>query len=92
MVEWNDDRRYFGAFTRDQAEGAWPNGTRVVKVKGDPGTQDATANGTQGVVLGSIVMPEVSKDAFYFIEWDDKPLIAVGCSAWKLGKVDEAPA
>src|SRR4029077_9693244 len=78
MVNWAKERKYFGSFTRDQAEGAWPNGTRVVKAKGDPGGSDTTANGMTGVVLGSIRMPEINDDVFYFIEWDDKPLIAIG--------------
>ena len=89
MTNWAIEREYFGMFTRDQADGAWPNGTRVIKVKGDPGGDDTTALGVTGTVLGSIMMPEVSRHPFYFIEWDDKPLIAIGVSGWKIEQVPE---
>jgi hypothetical protein len=92
MVNWADEREYLGSFTRDQADGAWPNGARIIKVKGDQdagGGSDTTANGTTGVILGSVFIPEATPGVFYFIEWDDKPLIAIGCAAWKLALVPD---
>ena len=76
-----------GLFTRQDVLGAWKAGTRVAKVNGEPG--DATANGTPGVVLGSIAHPDVhGGEVFYFIEWADAPKVAVGCMARKLRVVD----
>jgi hypothetical protein len=60
---------YVGAFTRDEAPGAIPNGTRVCKVWCEPG--DANPLGAKGVVLGSLYFPEGG--FAYFIEWDSKP-------------------
>lgn len=64
---------YAGAFSRAQAQGAYPNGTRIVKVNSEPG--DSTKDGTNGTVLGSLVFDGQS---LYFIEWDDKPKVAIG--------------
>jgi hypothetical protein len=76
-----------GAFTRNQVEGAIPNGTRIVKCNSEPG--DATPDGTPGIVLGSIRYPVVPGDPFsgitaYFIEWACKPRVAVGCMEMKV--------
>lgn len=71
---------YFGAFTRDTARGAWPNGTRIRKAVSEPG--DSTPTGTEGTVLGSLGHPDVG--LFYFVEWDNKPRIAVGTISAKL--------
>jgi hypothetical protein len=66
-----------GAFTRNEALGAWRNGTKVVKVNSEEG--DGHPDGTPGVVLGSISHPEVHGGmVFYFIEWGPRPLVAVG--------------
>ena len=49
---------YAGVFTRHEAEGAIPNGTRIVKVAVDgDGSEDAHPIGARGVVLGSLEFP-----------------------------------
>jgi hypothetical protein len=73
---------FYGAFTRNQADGAYVNGTRIKKVLSEKG--DATPNGTLGTVLGSIGVPE-DNGVFYFVEWDDKPRFAVGTINVKIG-------
>jgi len=70
-----------GALTRDQAEGAWANGTRVMKTKQDPGG-DFTKPGALGTVLGSLHAPQAGYA--YFIEWDHAPKVAAFCVAAKL--------
>jgi hypothetical protein len=76
---------WIGAFTRNQVEGALVNGTRVVKIKEDA-KGDFTPIGSQGVVLGSLSAPDLEY-VFYFVEWDNKPKIAVGVTGWKIGIV-----
>lgn len=74
---------WIGAFTRQQAQGALPNGTRIVKQNSERG--DAHPNGTPGVVLGSISHPQVMGGVvFYFIEWAPKPRTAVGVLGTKI--------
>ena len=80
---------WFGVHTQDQADGAWPNGTRVVKVLTEEG--DSHQTGDMGTVIGSIeAPPDVARlyDAgyFYFIEWDDHPRIAVGIISLKIAR------
>lgn len=77
-----------GVFTRDQAEGAIPNGTVIRKRQSEPG--DLTPDGTVGVVLGSISADGVDQTALaqipenlrdfdfgYFVEWQSNPKHAV---------------
>lgn len=86
---------WMGAFTRDHAEGAIPNGARIVKLDGEPG--DSTPSGTEGTVLGSIDarLPELRAEArrqgvrppdayWYFVEWSNRPRVAVGLMDWKI--------
>jgi hypothetical protein len=82
---------WIGVFTRHEAVGAMPNGTRVVKVRGESG--DATALGTCGTVLGSLdaeFLGERVPDGWetityaYFVEWADRPNVAVGVMDWKI--------
>jgi hypothetical protein len=69
---------------RDQAaEALYPNGTRVLKDKGEPG--DATPIGTKGLVLGSISHPEMGVG--YFVEWDDKPGVPIFVVERKLNAI-----
>src|SRR5262249_17567539 len=75
-----------GAFTREQAPQAlFSNGTRVKKTKAEP--CDTTPLGALATVLGSYYIPE--KGVGYFVEWDDKPRVAVFVVGWKLGPVRE---
>jgi hypothetical protein len=71
---------YVGAFTREEAEGALCNGTRVVKVWGEKG--DAHPLGAEATVLGSMSHPDVGVG--YFLEWDDMPRTAVFAAAKKV--------
>lgn len=75
---------WFGAFTRQQAAGAIPNGARVVKVAEDP-RGDRTPLRTAGTVLGSLARPEDGA-LFYFVSWDTSPRVASGCVAWKIAE------
>lgn len=83
-----------GVFTRDQAEGAIPNGAVVEKVLEDTPGGDLTPVGTRGTVLGSfdgsvarIPGPCGPVKFFYFVEWADKPRIAVGMMDFKIARV-----
>lgn len=78
-----------GFFTRRQAEGAIPNGTRIVKACDEPG--DAHTIGALGTILGSIGTPpewlpeHLRKVKYaYFVEWDDMPKAAVGVMDFKI--------
>lgn len=81
---------WVGVFTRDQVEGAIPNGTRIVKARRESG--DATTIGTQGTVLGSIDAASLGQQApdgtpvtyVYFVEFDSRPRVAVGIMDWKI--------
>lgn len=65
---------WVGAFTRQQAVGAIPNGSRVRRAGfREPG--DSTPDGTAGTVLGSLYVPE--KGYAYFVEFEDRPKCAV---------------
>ena len=75
---------WIGAFTRHEELGAWRNGTRVVKQASEP--HDGTPDGTPGVVLGSL-MEHQSKQLLYFVEWANRPRVAVGCMGFKLKPV-----
>lgn len=77
------ERGWWGAFTRNEAEGAWPNGSQVEKISHEP--NDATPLGTLGTVLGSLHFPDAGYG--YFIEWDDKPKTAIFVIDWKLRRV-----
>jgi len=67
-------------FTTDQAPGAWPNGSRVHKVTGDPG--DVHPLGALATVLGSLgpLDFEGRTEYGYFVRWDDMamPVFVVG--------------
>ena len=74
-------------FTRAQADGAIPNGTRVRKVVSDPG--DTHPVGSVGIVLGSFAAPEPVPAFehvrhFYFIEWQQHPRVAMGITDFKV--------
>lgn len=72
-----------GAIFDGQAEGAYANGSRVVKVESEPG--DATPDGTGGKVLGSYSNPDLFHGLIaYSIMWDNRPGYAVNTTALKV--------
>lgn len=77
---------YAGMFSRDQAAGAIPNGTRISKVLSEIG--DAHEIGELGTVLGSMPMAGLGFDGdfFYWIEWDNMPKVVVGVTDKKIAK------
>lgn len=70
---------WLGGFTREQAIGALPNGTHVVKTRSEEG--DHHPDGSRGMVLGSLV---TMGELIYFVEWQASPHVAVAVMAWKL--------
>lgn len=95
-----------GAFTREQAPGAIPNGTRIVKHYAQ--TLDANPVGAQGVVLGSIMDDQLgllvgdllapalrqgneNAKYMYFVEWDSAPGRAVVVLGAKIRRADSLP-
>lgn len=76
---------YQGVFTTDQAEGAIPNGTRIVKTWKETG--DMTPLGAQGTVLGSVYERRLGYG--YFVEWDHFPKRAVFVSEKKIDRLSE---
>lgn len=84
------ERGWVGGFTRDQAPGAYPCGSRIVKVRKEDG--DSTPLGTGGTVLGSLdgsVLGHRNPDGHvirfgYFVEWDTTPRVAVFVLDWKI--------
>jgi hypothetical protein len=81
MIDLRPERGWLGAFTRDRAPGALPNGTRVVKANSETG--DATPDGQPGVILGSLRAPGRA-ELMYFVEWANKPRAAVATIEWKV--------
>ena len=68
-----------------QAPGAYPNGSRVRKVMGEPG--DAHPVGSLATVISSMSGEQVGLDRVgigYFVEWDASPKAAVLVVAAKL--------
>lgn len=74
---------WFGVFTRAHYPGALENGSRIKKVWEEPG--DGTALGTEGTVLGSLGFPDIGVG--YFVEWDNRPRVAVFVISKKIGAV-----
>lgn len=79
-----------------EAPGAIPNGTRVRKAREDV-SGDLTPLGMQGTVLASHLLPEgadvssplgIPVKYAYFVEWDDKPGLPIGCGDWKIERID----
>lgn len=84
-----------GVYLPGEAEGAYPNGTRIVKVRSEEG--DGTTIGTGGVVLSSMAIPDdldvpLTPDGarpsyFYFVKFDDFPQ-PLGITDWKIVESD----
>jgi hypothetical protein len=72
-----------GQFTTDQAEGAYPNGTRIRKVNAE--ANDSHRNGATGTVLGSLRGGPILG---YFIEWDNMPRMAVFVAAGRVRRAN----
>jgi hypothetical protein len=93
LIELAQTDGFLGHFTKNQAEGAMRNGTRIKKTVYEEG--DATAIGQLGRVLGSLPVPPDSipegtgPGFFYFVEWDHAPKIAIGVSWLKIGPADD---
>lgn len=66
-----------------QVPWAMPNGTRIMKVKSEPG--DSSPIGAKGTVVSSIHQPEAAPNVFYWVLWDYAPGIPVGVIDWKIG-------
>lgn len=85
IINIGNERGWVGAFTRAQAVGAIPNGTRIRKVNSEH--DDAHPDGTFGTVLGSIKSPDDLvhiADYGYFVEWDPRPRCAIGVMSFKI--------
>lgn len=75
-----------GMFSRQHAAGAYSNGTRIFKLKNEPG--DMTPIGTHGTVLGSVPAAPVLPDGYiYFVTWDNAPKRAVAVSSPKIERM-----
>ena len=65
-------------YTRNQAEGALPNGTRIEKVNSEPG--DGHQDGAAGKVIGSlqaVPSPGFPERYVYFVAFDENPAAGV---------------
>lgn len=76
-----EEEGWTGWFTRDHAEGALANGTRIVKSAYEDG--DANPLGAKGVIVGSFRITN-ERPVLYFVEWEDYPRCAVGVMDWKI--------
>jgi hypothetical protein len=65
---------WIGQHTREEAEGALENGTRVRKIGSRP--REGHQDGALATVLGSVIAPW-GPGYGYFVEWDDRPREAV---------------
>lgn len=81
---FKEEPGWVGMFTRNQAEGAWENGTRVIKQNSE--SDDGHPNGSMGTILGSIGIKNSYLGYLYFVEWDQRPRVAVGVMEAKLRK------
>lgn len=77
-----------GQFTTARAPGAYPNGSRIRKVRSEPG--DTTRDGATGRVLGSLAGGRGLLG--YFIEWDALPQTAVFVAGWRIAVDHRVPA
>lgn len=81
-----------GAYSDDQAEGAFLNGSRVRKINSE--LHDRTPDGVLGIILGSIdaaaLLPEqalrLGVKYMYFVTWDDRPTFAVAVMDSKVAR------
>jgi hypothetical protein len=85
------DPGWQGVYSRHQAIGAIPNGTKVRKVKSEP--KDGHPDGALAVVIGSWGLLPWEKPLeikgytirfFYFVEFEDMPQVGVGISEHRI--------
>lgn len=91
LPKLREEPGWLGWFTREQADGALPNGTRIRKIKSEP--LDSQPDGAPGTVLGSFAVdPEHERVRYcYFVEWDAVPRLAVGLVDYRLAQEDQQP-
>ena len=96
LADLGEHGEYMGVFSRYEAKGAWPNGTRVRKVNSEDG--DGHPDGSLGTILGSLKCEGDAATAeterlgishLYFIEWDASPKKAIGTMSIKLEKAGD---
>jgi hypothetical protein len=83
MKQWLADHPAWASvacITDEEADGAWPNGTRIKKTCFENG--DTHQVGDTGTVRGSVLLDD-GRYA-YSIHWDDQPSIPVHCLAYKI--------
>lgn len=97
-----EEEGLMGVFTRDQADGAIPNGSVVEKRHTEPG--DMTEDGTKGIVVGSIniadhpehfeeltgtgIKPGPGEKYVYFVQWESAQVMVVSLREHRVEKVD----
>jgi hypothetical protein len=69
------------AYTEENAPGAIPRGTAIVKVFSEDG--DANPTGTRGKVLGSM---SDGQRIGYFVEWETTPGVPVFVADFKIAR------
>lgn len=84
-------------------EGEWPKGTRVRKVRSEPG--DTHQDGALGTIVGAWgpltatkraeLIPELAKQGItedvvclYWVEWDDIPGVPVAITDYRLERLE----
>lgn len=79
-------------FVREEAPGALPNGSTVIRVNTTPGDEEEFAftgavDGDRGVILGSSLCAwgeagiPIPAEIVYYVEWDHDPKVAYGVLA-----------
>lgn len=81
----DDPDENLAIYSTEEAKGAMPNGTRIIKTNSEPG--DGHPDGTPGVIVGSMgpaFVEKVGREAYlYFIKWRDFP-VPVGTADYKI--------
>lgn len=91
------EQGWVGIFTREEAPGALPNGTRIEKTGAEP--DDYHGDGAKGTILGSVTAEDCAQhlgqkpgggsELAYFVEWDNMPKYAVGISQRRVKKITQ---
>jgi hypothetical protein len=92
-LEENGSATVMVPYVEQQAPGAWPQGTRIRKIRSDP--SDGHPAGTLGLVVGSIGPMEFQSvpDVYgYFVYWDPMPTVPVLVVSTAIVKVTDQPA